>query len=407
MLRTRRAAAAFRAARTRAVTGRRTLQRGSGQALASALAVTTAFASLSGHATPRAINQALLDLVPERWVEIQRQQVGDAVVFQRQAHGGSAFDTKRGRIVLFGSDTHGLDWTNSPLYFDIASLTWTRAYPDDDPSTYQVSKEGLPHAGADGAHPWAMHTFAAVVYDALNDRLVVSSYPQHLEPGRFTDAVAHLWPKIRRHPTWLFDLQAQRWSALAAPAVHFFPYATAYDSDRAVVIGYRPDGIYELAMRKAAPRWRDVALALHGGYHTNAVYDTRRRRVVIAGSHRGSNDIVIYDPAKRRDRVMPTPGARPPPFQHAPMAFHEGKAAVVVLVDRALDPAAASDRRQARAETWLYDMDSDAWSRVESATLPFGCGMNYNLHYDPLHDVLLLVTDAPDGPTSVWALRLR
>jgi hypothetical protein len=100
-----------------------------GQALASALAVATAFASLSGHATPRAINQALLNLVPERWVEIQRQQVGDAVVFQRQAHGGSAFDTKRGRIVLFGSDTHGLDWTNSPLYFDIASLTWTPRLP--------------------------------------------------------------------------------------------------------------------------------------------------------------------------------------------------------------------------------------------------------------------------------------
>jgi hypothetical protein len=134
-------------------------------------------------------------------------------VFHRQAHGGSAFDSKRGRIVLFGSDTHGLDWSNSPLYFDIASFAWTRAYPDDDPSTYRVSHDGIPIAGTRPPHPWAMHTFAAVSYDALNDRPVVSSYPQHLERGRFTDALAHVWPQIRRHPTWLFDLESQRWRA--------------------------------------------------------------------------------------------------------------------------------------------------------------------------------------------------
>lgn len=60
-----------------------------------------------------------------------------------------------------------------------------------------------------------------------------------------------------------------------------------------------------------------------------------------------------------------------------------------------------------RAETWLYDVERDAWSLAGGATLPFGSGMNYNLYYDSLHDILLLVTDAPDKPTSVWALKLR
>lgn len=328
------------------------------------------------------------------------------MVFRRQPHAGSAFDTKRGRIVLFGSDTHAVDWTNSPLCFDVMSLKWTRAYPNDDPSTYRVSDEGLPVAGPDGAHPWAMHTFAAVTYDALNDRLVVASYPAHLAPGRFTNALAHVWTDVRRHPTWLFDLESKRWHPLPAPAVGFFPYATAYDSHRAVVVGYRPDGIYELSMADPRPAWRRVAEASLKGYHTNAVYDSTRRLILIAGSQPLRNDVVVYDPALRHDRVMPTPGVRPPPFQHSPMAFHERKGVLVVLVDRILDPAAPQDRKHNRAETWLYDASADAWSQVERATLPFALGMNYNMHYDPSFDVVLLVADEPAGATSVWALRL-
>ena len=166
--------------------------------------------------------------------------------------------------------------------------------------------------GVEGVRPWAMHTFAAVSYDKLNDQLVVASYPQHLEPGRFTDVMAHVWPEIRRHPTWLFALASERWRALPSEGVHFFPYATAYDGHRSVVVGYRPDGIYELPMVEASPAWRKVAGASHQDYHTNAVYDSHRRVVLVAGGHRLSNDVIVYDPRLRRDGVMPTPGTPTP-----------------------------------------------------------------------------------------------
>ena len=80
--------------------------------------------------------------------------------------------------------------------------------------------------------------------------------------------MAHLWPTIRRHPTWLFDFGTERWRALQSAAVHFFPYAIAYDSHRAVVVGYRSDGIYELPMSAADPEWRRVADASNPDYHT-------------------------------------------------------------------------------------------------------------------------------------------
>ena len=171
----------------------------------------------------RKLNLDLLDIPIGVWIKIHQQRPSDKVRFKRQSHAGSAFDTKRGRMIIFGSDTHGNDWSNSPLFFDIATLEWSRLYPDDDPSTYRVNSQGIPVAGVDGDHPWAMHTFGAVDYDPVGDALIVSSYPQHLEPGRFTDVLADVWPKIRRHPTWILDLEKNKWRPLPGRAVQFFP----------------------------------------------------------------------------------------------------------------------------------------------------------------------------------------
>jgi len=50
---------------------------------------------------------------------------------------------------------------------------------------------------------------------------------------------------------------------------------------------------------------------------------------------------------------------------------------------------------------------ADAWAHVPTATLPFGCGMDYNMVYDPGHKVCLLVTGTYGQPTAVWALKVH
>ena len=360
--------------------------------------------AVAGLASQRKLNPNLLKLPAGRWVKIHEQRAGDEVTFKRQAHAGSAFDSRRGRIILFGSDTHGKDWSNSPLFFGVASMTWSRLYPDDDPSTYRVSAEGIPVAGIDGNHPWAMHTFGALSYDPVRDALVVSSYPRHMEPSRFTDALAAVWPLVRRHPTWRLDLATGQWEPSPGRAVHFFPYATAYDSDRRLIIGYRSSGIFELNLHTG--RWKRITSRGLLGYHNNAVYDSRRKALVVFGSNENSNDVVVYRPATREHLKMPTAGQRPPRDQHTPMAFHERLGKTVVLVDREQSSKPTRDLRKMQAETWLYDLGKDVWAQVKSATLPFGCGMNYNVEYDPAHNLLLLVANPPEKPTAVWALRL-
>lgn len=345
------------------------------------------------------------------WTQLHEMRSDDPVTFKLQAHGGSAFDHSRGRIVLFGSDTHGEDWTNSPLIFDVGSLSWRRLYPDDPPSSYVVNEAGIPVAGAKGDHPWAMHSFAAVDYDPRRDAVLVSSHPAHMVPGRFSNALATVWPRIGRHPTWLFDLQSESWRPLAPPDVSFFAYATTYDSDRGVMIGTGYHGVFELS--PDADGWRQRAEGRAIGYHNNGVYDPNHKAVVLFGRNGLGNDILVYRVAEAKIRAMPTPGLRPPRDQHAPMAFHPKLGESLVLVDRFNAGASRRLRARGRAETWAYDLGRDRWRQIETATLPFALGMNYHLHYDAQRDVLLLVTATPPdtlddtlGYPEVWALKL-
>ena len=140
------------------------------------------------------------------------------------------------------------------------------------------------------------------------------------------------------------------------------------------------------------------------GWHNNAVYDSWYKKIVVLGSNENSNDTVVYDPVTKQQSKMPSPGVRPPEDQHIPMAFHPVLGKTVALTERTKPGSNQPDNEI--TETWLYDLFTDSWEQVTSATLPFGCGMNYNLEYDQGRDVLLLVTSEPGRPTSVWALRL-
>ena len=98
---------------------------------------------------------------------------------------------------------------------------------------------------------------------------------------------------------------------------------------------------------------------------------------------------------------------RPAEDQHAPMAFDPRIGKTVFVVDRVVEKATEPNTRdKTAAETWLYDLGDDAWTYVETAQLPDGCGMNYNMEYDPVHELCLLVTGTHGAVPQVWALRV-
>ncbi len=359
----------------------------------------------AGYARERRVNPKLSRLPANRWVKVHEQAKGDDVVFMRQAHGGSCFDAKRGVLVLFGSNTHSKDWKNSPFLFDPVRERWSRLYDDDAVKTYSVNDQGIPVAGRSADHPWATHTFGAVVYDAKRDEMVVACYPGHMRPDKWGHAVRHLWDKVKSHPTWVLTLESRAWRALACQPAHFFPNSASYDAHRGVVIGHRAGEIWELGGEPRSWKRTYRGATIPGWGHDNSAYDAKHRKLIVFGSNGNSNDVWVHDPAGRSVRRMPTPGERPPRDQHNPMAFVPDMGKTVVLVDRTKQKDGTDTDS---TETWCYDLGADAWTQIESAALPFACGMNYNMEYDPRHRALLLVTGGHGGrKTAVWALKAR
>ena len=152
-------------------------------------------------------------------------------------------------------------------------------------------------------------------------------------------------------------------------------------------------------------RWKQITQNSLFGWHDNAVYDSRNKAVIVFGTDANANDIVVYRPAKAEHVKMPTPGKRPPKDQHNPMCFDPEAGLTAVLVDRVPEDKTVKPS----AETWLYDLATDSWLQLQTATLPFTLGMNYCMEYDPCHKICILAAMAPDekgSALSVFALKI-
>ncbi len=327
-----------------------------------------------------------------RWVKIHQQKPEDAVFFKRQEHAGSGFDTLNSRLYIFGSNTHGENWDNAVYWFDMNTLRWSQSHPADRPETYSVNSLGIPVAGKQHNHPWAMHSFAAITFDILHRQLVIASYPGHLSPDRYGQSLAGLWRQIKKQPTWLYDPAANRWQYYAGKPQQFFPYTIVYDSDRGVVTGFKPNGIFD--WQGEVFGWKKIGDRAMQQWHTNGVYDSVNHVFVFYGGSAMKNAVYVYKAGDKAVEKMPTLGVRPPAGQSVPLAFHKKSGQMVALVDT-----------ENNAQTWLYDYKTDRWQRLK-ADFPYSVGMNYTMEYDSRHDVVVLVSSPKYQPVAVWVLRL-
>ena len=101
----------------------------------------------------------LRELPPNRWVKYYESKPG---TWHRQGHAGMAFDTRRGSLLIFGSDTHGEDWDNAVHEFQPRLKRWVTHYAAVGPESYRVDADGRPVAGADALLPWAMDTWDGI-----------------------------------------------------------------------------------------------------------------------------------------------------------------------------------------------------------------------------------------------------
>ncbi len=341
---------------------------------------------------------ALRSLPPNRWIKYHEEHPG----WSRQGHAGIAYDSKRGTLLVFGSDTHGQNWDNAVHEFDPRRKGWETHQPASDPGTYRIDESGAPVAGTNALQPWAMHTYDGIEYHPGLDALVVMSTTWHTpEPGKL--------PRARRQPTWIYELSTRRWRTLDdsdARSPNFFAASSAFDARRGVLVAYRA-GVWELNTTNRT--WRKAPAQSRHDMHHTMVYDSRRGALFVFGDVRPTDVVWRYTPAATAGEAGEWTSHRPkgdacPPLSSAPVAFDAAADVFILVADNARgDPAAG---KAATASTCLYDPEADAYTRLPDGDLP-AVGMNYMMAWDRNHGVAFLVTGDWRGPVTVWALKVR
>jgi hypothetical protein len=342
----------------------------------------------------------LRNLPTNQWIKYHEEQPDD---WSRQGHAGMAFDTKRGTLLIFGSDTHGENWDNSVHEFDPRRKRWETHQPPADPKTYRTDAFGAPLAGATSPMPWAMHTYDAIEYHPVLDALVVMSTTEHTPGGAAVRS-------IKRQPTWIYDLSTRQWRQFdngerASPS--FFAGSSAFDEARGLIVAYR-HGVWELDT--AAGVWRQASAERHHEMHHTMVYDRRRRALFVFGDYRPTNKVWRYQPGaaageKGHWTLHQPKGDACPAGSIIPAAYAADQDVFVLVVDGA-QPDSASEGGKGSATTCLYDPDSDTYTKLPAADLP-KIGMNFMMAWDPAHQVVFLLTGDWRGPVTVWAMKPR
>jgi len=339
----------------------------------------------------------LRNLPANRWVLYHEERPG---TWGRQGHAGMAFDSRRGSLLIFGSDTHGENWDNAVHEFRPGLKRWETHYAAAGPESYRFDEAGRPVAGKDTLLPWAMHTYDAIEYHPGLDALVVMSTTDH------TPAAARASGRTQQ-PTWIYDLSTRRWRTFpnsGKPTPSFFGGSSAYDDRRQTLIAYR-GAIWELDV--AAEEWRRAAPGHHQLHHT-MVYAPGRGMAFVFGDYRPTNTIWSYRPgasigdAGNWEKHQPG-GDACPPYGIVPVAYDAAED-VFVLVVNDPEPGFPADRKTRSASTYLYDPAANAYTRLPDAALA-PVGMNYMMAWDSRIRVVFLVTGDHHGVVTVWAMR--
>jgi hypothetical protein len=358
-----------------------------------------------------ALNPKLLKLPPNRWVELHKPAASD---WSRQAHAGLAYDSRRGTLLMFGSNTHGLNWDNTVHEFDPEAESWVTHAPEAPEASYRADSLGRAVAGGQPPQPWATHTYAGLAYDPQRDGLIVAAQPDH-------NPIIKKIPDAKIHPTWFYSQARHQWQMLPdsnQPPPRFFGAAAAYDERRGIAVAYHW-GIWELLPEGpgrdgSGTTWVRVSKENHHHLHYSLVYDSRRGNFAVFGDYQNSNEVWIYTPGQRpgeaghwEKRVPGGDGA--PRSQAFPVAFDRDQSVFLLAPGNTAFESLPSGRERAHQgptnSTFVYDPDANRYIRLPDADLP-ALGMNFMMAYDTHHKVFLLVTGKALEAPTVWAMKL-
>lgn len=331
----------------------------------------------------------LLNLPANEWVKYHH----DSGEWWRRGHAGLAYDSTRGSLIIFGSDTHGDDWDNSIHEFSPKQRRWIHHSTDAPQDSYRSDKDGHRIAGSKQLQPWAMHSYDGVSYDPNTDSIIIIAEPQHNPIGKTV--------KHGNDPIWRYKLKTREWQAIPVDGklnVNMFGSASAYDSNHNALM-FCNHGLWSLS--SADDTVRKVS-ASPKCLHSTLEYDSLNNELYLFGQYKPSNSVWKLQRDPVSDQPLKwnklTPGGQCPPFTKTPVAF-DAQAGVFVLVVN--NP----EKNAHTASTFAYHPNDNQFIQIADNTLP-KIGMNFMIAWDHVHKVLFLVTGNWKKGITVWVMRL-
>ncbi len=340
----------------------------------------------------------LLNLPANRWIKYHELPAGD---WWRKGHAGLAYDSTRGSLLVFGSDTHGDGWDNVVHEFIPRQRAWVHHGVDAHPDTYKINSDGYRVAGGMDVMPWAMHTYDGVDYDPALDSLVVVASPNH-------NPVNREWPNPEYRPVWIYNLDNRKWSifddGIRITPPNFFGAATAFDStDNSLYICRA--GLWRLNLTKgefvklgSAPKC----------LHRTMAFDSWRRHLYVFGSYGGTSRITRVDTRLISENPINWEEHKPggdycPPYSSVPVAFDENTGVFLLVVN---DQKHTTDNKVPNtATTFIYNPETNIYTELIGTRLP-GERLNFMMAWDKVHEAFFLLTGNLNDGITVWALRL-
>ncbi|WP_428356926.1 hypothetical protein [Methyloprofundus sp.] len=335
----------------------------------------------------------LLELPANQWVKYHHADNGD---WWKKGHAGMAYDSKRGSLLIFGSDTHGKDWDNTVHEFSPAQRRWVQHGENSPQTSYRVDAAGIPVSGIENTQPWAMHTYDGIEYDPVSDSLFAIAAPDHNPIGKTIS------PSGKNNPIWKYALETQKWQALQSNATqksNFFAAATAFDTARKALM-ICSHGLWSL---KSGTQTALKIFSSPDCLHSSMAYDSWHKDLYLFGTYRPSNliwkldrDILTDEPVEWL-KLAPG-GDSPPPFTTTPVAFDQQAGVFLFVADK---PGKDTNS----ASTFVYNPTKNQYYKLANVHLP-KVGMNFMMTWAQEYKVFFLVTGGWDNGITVWALRL-
>lgn len=301
------------------------------------------------------------------------------------------YDSARRVIALFGGGR--AEYLNDVWHYDDGASTWT----EKEPYVFCPENNGQTIPNQRDNH--------SLIYDDHNDLYWV-----------FGGSTRHC--DYKGEPGWYYAPATGEWTVHADSRgiTNRYNPAIAYAPDRDIIVMFSGTSTSTgsptqdtWVLDVTTKTWREVSPATQPPARNQTenamVYDSENKVFVLFGGDDGSGmlqDTWLYDPAantwtERKPTVSP-------PARHKHAMVYDQKHGKVVLFGGMGGGRALSD-------TWAYDVPSNTWVQVSTATNPGG-RQTHAMAYDPINGVSLLYGGSDyDGSTftdsaETWVLKL-